>query len=217
VPPHRLLLRSSLARWAAGCGLRADRQHGVQRRGRLISTAQHKACPPSYPLELPYPLPPTSSPLPSFHLLLYATLLINLDAISSLVAQAKPRQRKSPDLFFKSSLFPSSTSHFPPSFTLSSTFERNNGYVHINTSSCPHPVVSTIPIILAAALQTVQLTTARSGRPVHFINSDMKTFTTVALGLIGAAVASASDVASLTKDTFPDFVNENPLVLAECK
>jgi protein disulfide-isomerase A1 len=45
----------------------------------------------------------------------------------------------------------------------------------------------------------------------------MKTFTTVALGLIGAAVASASDVTSLTKDTFPDFVNENPLVLAECK
>jgi protein disulfide-isomerase A1 len=45
----------------------------------------------------------------------------------------------------------------------------------------------------------------------------MKTFTTVALGLIGAAVASVSDVASLTKDTFPDFVNENPLVLAECK
>jgi hypothetical protein len=78
-------------------------------------------------------------------------------------------------------------------------------------------VVSTIPIVLAAAPQTVQLTTARSGRPVHFINSDMKTFTTVALGLIGAAVASASDVASLTKDTFPDFVNENPLVLAECK
>jgi protein disulfide-isomerase A1 len=45
----------------------------------------------------------------------------------------------------------------------------------------------------------------------------MRTFTTVALGLLGAAVASASDVASLTKDTFPDFVKANDLVLAECK
>jgi protein disulfide-isomerase A1 len=45
----------------------------------------------------------------------------------------------------------------------------------------------------------------------------MRTFTTVALGLIGAAVASASDVSSLTKDTFTDFVTENDLVLAECE
>jgi hypothetical protein len=45
----------------------------------------------------------------------------------------------------------------------------------------------------------------------------MRTFTTLALGLIGAAVASASDVSSLTKDTFPDFIKENDLVLAECK
>jgi protein disulfide-isomerase A1 len=45
----------------------------------------------------------------------------------------------------------------------------------------------------------------------------MRTFTTVALGLVGAAIASASDVASLTKDTFPDFVKANDLVLAECK
>jgi hypothetical protein len=66
-------------------GGRPDRQHGVQR--RLISTRL-----------APYP---TCS----------AALLINLDAISSWVAQAKPRQRKSPDLFFKSSLSPSSASH----------------------------------------------------------------------------------------------------------
>jgi protein disulfide-isomerase A1 len=39
----------------------------------------------------------------------------------------------------------------------------------------------------------------------------------VALGLVGAVIASASDVASLTKDTFPDFVKANDLVLAECK
>jgi hypothetical protein len=45
----------------------------------------------------------------------------------------------------------------------------------------------------------------------------MRTFTAFALGLAGAAVASASDVESLTKNTFPDFVKENPLVLAECK
>lgn len=45
----------------------------------------------------------------------------------------------------------------------------------------------------------------------------MRTFTTVALGLLGAAVASASDVESLTKDTFEGFVTENDLVLAECK
>jgi len=46
----------------------------------------------------------------------------------------------------------------------------------------------------------------------------MRTFTTVALGLLGAAaVASASDVEVLTKDTFKDFVKANDLVLAECK
>jgi hypothetical protein len=45
----------------------------------------------------------------------------------------------------------------------------------------------------------------------------MRTFTTVALGLLGVVVASASDVTSLTKDTFPDFVKANDLVLAECK
>jgi protein disulfide-isomerase A1 len=43
----------------------------------------------------------------------------------------------------------------------------------------------------------------------------MRTFTTLALGLGLAAVASASDVSSLTKDTFPDFVKDNDLVLAE--
>lgn len=32
-----------------------------------------------------------------------------------------------------------------------------------------------------------------------------------------AAIASASDVASLTKETFPDFVKENDLALLECK
>lgn len=37
----------------------------------------------------------------------------------------------------------------------------------------------------------------------------------VALGLIGAAVAS--DVHDLTKDNFADFIAENDLVLAECK
>ncbi|KAG9248861.1 thioredoxin-like domain-containing protein [Calycina marina] len=42
-------------------------------------------------------------------------------------------------------------------------------------------------------------------------------FTTVALGLLGAAAAaSASDVEVLTKDTFKDFVSTNDLVLAEC-
>ncbi len=45
----------------------------------------------------------------------------------------------------------------------------------------------------------------------------MRTFTTLALGLVTAAVASASDVVSLTKDSFPDFIKENDLVLAECK
>lgn len=31
-----------------------------------------------------------------------------------------------------------------------------------------------------------------------------------------AALAAASDVHDLTKDTFPDFVKEHDLVLAEC-
>ncbi|QSZ29983.1 hypothetical protein DSL72_004501 [Monilinia vaccinii-corymbosi] len=43
----------------------------------------------------------------------------------------------------------------------------------------------------------------------------MRTFKCVALALAGAAIASASDVASLTKDTFPDFVKENDLALLE--
>ena len=45
----------------------------------------------------------------------------------------------------------------------------------------------------------------------------MRTFSTIALGIAAAAVATASDVASLTKDSFPDFVKDNDLVLAECK
>jgi len=46
----------------------------------------------------------------------------------------------------------------------------------------------------------------------------MRSFTALTLGLLGAAaVASASDVEVLTKDTFKDFVKENDLVLAECK
>lgn len=43
----------------------------------------------------------------------------------------------------------------------------------------------------------------------------MRTFTTLAIGLLGAAVASASDVEVLTKDTFTGFVSDNDLVLAE--
>jgi hypothetical protein len=43
----------------------------------------------------------------------------------------------------------------------------------------------------------------------------MRYFNTFALGLASAAVASASDVADLTGETFPAFVKENPLVLAE--
>lgn len=45
----------------------------------------------------------------------------------------------------------------------------------------------------------------------------MRTFKTLALGLAAAAVASASDVEVLTKDSFPEFVKDNELVLAECK
>ena len=44
----------------------------------------------------------------------------------------------------------------------------------------------------------------------------MRTFSALALGLVSAAVASASDVASLTKESFPEFVKDNDLVLAEC-
>jgi hypothetical protein len=39
-----------------------------------------------------------------------------------------------------------------------------------------------------------------------------------ALGLLAAAaVATASDVVQLKKDTFDDFIKANDLVLAECK
>lgn len=45
----------------------------------------------------------------------------------------------------------------------------------------------------------------------------MKNFRNAVLGLVGAAaLASASDVEELTKDTFNDFVGANDLVLAEC-
>ena len=44
----------------------------------------------------------------------------------------------------------------------------------------------------------------------------MFNFKSVAIGLFGAAaLASASDVHDLTKDTFPGFVADNDLVLAE--
>jgi hypothetical protein len=45
----------------------------------------------------------------------------------------------------------------------------------------------------------------------------MRPFQTLAIGLAGAAIASASDVSSLTKDTFNDFVKEHDLALLECK
>lgn len=42
--------------------------------------------------------------------------------------------------------------------------------------------------------------------------------TRYALGLLAAAaVATASDVIQLKKDTFDDFIKSNDLVLAECK
>ena len=45
----------------------------------------------------------------------------------------------------------------------------------------------------------------------------MWSFKNIVFGLIGAAaVASASDVYDLKADTFPDFIKQNPLVLAEC-
>jgi hypothetical protein len=45
----------------------------------------------------------------------------------------------------------------------------------------------------------------------------MRNFKALALSAALAAVASASDVEVLTKDTFPEFVKGNDLVLAECK
>jgi protein disulfide-isomerase A1 len=46
----------------------------------------------------------------------------------------------------------------------------------------------------------------------------MRSFGSVALGLLGAAaLAAASDVHDLKKDTFDTFIKENDLVLAECK
>lgn len=42
-------------------------------------------------------------------------------------------------------------------------------------------------------------------------------FSTLALGLLGAAAVSASDVEDLKADTFNDFVKSNDLVLAECR
>lgn len=40
----------------------------------------------------------------------------------------------------------------------------------------------------------------------------------IALGLLAAAaVATASDVVQLKKDTFDEFIKSNDLVLAECK
>ena len=53
--------------------------------------------------------------------------------------------------------------------------------------------------------------------PFPSITVNMRHFTTLALGLLGAAVASASDVEDLKADTFKDFVKANDLVLAECK
>merc|ERR1711977_194475 len=50
-------------------------------------------------------------------------------------------------------------------------------------------------------------------RTLKYLN--MRTFSALALGLVSAAVASASDVASLTKESFPEFVKDNDLVLAE--
>ena len=53
--------------------------------------------------------------------------------------------------------------------------------------------------------------------PFPSITANMRHFTTLALSLLGAAVASASDVEDLKADTFKDFVKANDLVLAECK
>lgn len=46
----------------------------------------------------------------------------------------------------------------------------------------------------------------------------MRSFRSAALGFLGAAaLAAASDVHELNKDTFGSFVKDNDLVLAECK
>lgn len=46
----------------------------------------------------------------------------------------------------------------------------------------------------------------------------MRNFRNALFGLVGAAaLASASDVHELGKDTFNDFVSDNELVLAECR
>lgn len=45
----------------------------------------------------------------------------------------------------------------------------------------------------------------------------MRTATIFVLGLIGAVIALASDVSSLTNDTFTGFLTENDLVLVECE
>ena len=46
----------------------------------------------------------------------------------------------------------------------------------------------------------------------------MRGFGNAALGLLGAAaVAAASDVHELKQDTFPGFISDHNLVLAECK
>ena len=45
----------------------------------------------------------------------------------------------------------------------------------------------------------------------------MRSFRNAALGLLGAvALVAASDVHELKQDTFPDFIKEHDLVLAEC-
>lgn len=80
-------------------------------------------------------------------------------------------------------------------------------------SSC-FPTTPTRPLVLSELLKHTNYSNT-GPFPPNTVN--MRTFNTFALGLIGAAVASASDVESLTGTTFPDFVKENPLVLAECK
>lgn len=51
----------------------------------------------------------------------------------------------------------------------------------------------------------------------HSTHTTMPSVRNVAWGLLAAAaVASASDVTQLKKDTFDDFVKENDIVLAEC-
>ena len=45
----------------------------------------------------------------------------------------------------------------------------------------------------------------------------MRSFSNLALGLLMASLAAASDVHDLKSDTFKDFVKEHDLVLAECE